>query len=336
VSSGEIGFIERCGKFNRTANPGCNILWPCCCETLAGVVSLRLQQLQISCESKTSDNVFIVVVVSIQYVALEVPAKRRNVAPTDLSLAMPKPSQPSNSHNFQANVVETFYKLSNPHEQIRTYVENVVRSTIPTITLDLVFETKDHVAKAIGDSVSATMEDFGFKIIKALVTDIVPDERVKESMNAINAAKRLRIAATDEAESEKIKVVKAAEADAESAFLQAKGIAKSRKEVMKGMKESIAEFEKDVPGTHPSELMNMIMMSQYFEMLKEVGTHGGNTSIFIPYVPGAVTSSMADISQALQQANMESSAAGIGIGMDSNVIRPGPRTTMGNSMTTAR
>merc|ERR1712046_512555 len=114
----------------------------------------------------------------------------------------------------------------------------------------------DHIAKKIGDSLAETMTEFGFRIVKALVTDIVPDERVKESMNAINAAKRLRIAASDEAEAEKIKVVKAAEAEAEKNYLEGKGVAKQRKEIMRGLKESVSDFEKDVPGTSSTEVMN--------------------------------------------------------------------------------
>jgi len=168
VSQGDVALIERCGKFARVANAGFSCLWPCCCEQVSGVVSLRIQQLEVTCETKTNDNVFLSIITSIQYQAIE------------------------------DNVVETFYNISNPHEAIRAYVENVVRSTVPVINLDDVFEQKDHIAKAVHDSISPTMAEFGFRIIKALVTDIVPDERVKESMNAINAAKRLRIAASDE------------------------------------------------------------------------------------------------------------------------------------------
>lgn len=150
--------------------------------------------------------------------------------------------------------METFYRLSNPHEQIRAYVEAAVRSSVPGIHLDDVFEQKDHIAKAIGESLQTSMSEFGFKIIKALVTDIIPDERVKESMNAINAAKRLRIAASDEAEAEKIRVVKAAEAEAEKNFLEGKGLAKSRKELMRGMKEAVADFQKDVGDANANEV----------------------------------------------------------------------------------
>merc|ERR1711988_788319 len=127
VSQGEVAFIERCGQFNRAAEPGCSCLWPCCCERVAGVVSLRLQQLEVTCETKTHDNVFITLVVSVQYQALE------------------------------GNIVETFYRLSNPHEQIRAYVEDVVRSAVPGIHLDDVFEQKDHIAKTIGESLEKTM-----------------------------------------------------------------------------------------------------------------------------------------------------------------------------------
>jgi len=243
-----------------------------------------MQQCEVRCESKTHDNVFLIIVTTVQYVALE------------------------------ASVVETFYKLSSPHEQIRAYVEDVVRTTVPRINLDDVFEQKDHIAKAIAESVSTTMEEYGYRIEKALVTDIIPDERVKESMNAINAAKRLRIAAADEAEAEKIKVVKAAEAEAEKSFLQGKGVSKQRKEIMRGLKESVADFERDVPGTSSSEVMNMIMLSQYFDMLKEVGTQGHSNTVFIPHVPGAVPAAMTDLAQALSQSQMEASAAGVGVG----------------------
>lgn len=292
VSQGETAFIERCGQFNRSAEPGCHCLWPCCCERVAGVVSLRLQQLDVTCETKTHDNVFITIVTSVQYQAQE------------------------------ENVVQTFYRLSNPHEQIRAYVEDVVRQAVPSISLDDVFEQKDHIAKTVHSSLEKTMAEFGFVIIKALVTDIVPDERVKESMNAINAAKRLRIAASDEAEADKIRVVKAAEAEAERNYLHGKGIAKSRKEVMRGMKEAVADFQNDVGDVKGGEVMNMMLMSQYFDMLKDVGAADGTNTIFIPHVPGAVSGAQEDILGAMRQGAMEASGAGVG---GNNVISPAPR-----------
>lgn len=289
VSQGETAFIERCGQFNRSAEPGCHCLWPCLCERVAGVVSLRLQQLDVTCETKTNDNVFITIITSVQYQAVE------------------------------GNIVETFYRLTNPHEQIRAYVEDVVRSTVPKIDLDHVFEQKDHIAKTIGAALEETMKEFGFLIVKALVTDIVPDERVKESMNAINAAKRLRIAASDEAEAEKIRVVKAAEAEAEKNYLHGKGVAKSRKEVMRGMKEAVTDFKNDVGDASANEVMNMMMMSQYFDMLEKVGESDGNQTIFIPHVPGAVSGAQGDILSAMRQGQME------GAGVGNNTISPGPR-----------
>lgn len=295
VDQSDVALVHRCGKFNRTANPGCLCLWPCCCETVAGTISLRMQTLEVSCETKTNDNVFITLVTSVQYQAIE------------------------------ANCVETFYKVSSPHDTIRAHIEDVVRSTVPVINLDDVFEQKDHIAKKVGEHLSTAMLEYGFSVTKALVTDIMPDERVKESMNAINAAKRLRIAASDEADADKIRVVKAAEAEAEKNYLEGKGIAKKRKEVMRGLKESVADFEKEVSGTTPSEVLNMVMMSQYFDMLKEVGTNSGNSTIFIPHVPGAITGTMTDIQQALAQSQMEAGAANTYA--SNNVISPGARTT---------
>jgi len=305
VSQGETAFIERCGQFNRDATPGCHCLWPCCFERVAGIVSLRVQQLEVTCETKTHDNVFIKIVTAIQYRANE------------------------------GDVVETFYRLSNPHEQLRAYVEDAVRTAVPRNNLDDVFEQKDHIAKEIGDSVKERMAEYGFTVLKAMVIDIVPDERVKESMNAINAAKRLRIAASDEAEADKIRVVKAAEAQAEKDYLEGKGLAKSRKEIMRGMKEAVSDFRENVGDTDSQEVMNMMMMSQYFDMLKEVGTREGNSTIFIPHVPGAVNSAHNDITSALRQAHMEANGGVPSMGAGVGITSPGQQRLIGTGITGA-
>ena len=186
--------IERFGKFRRVATAGLRWRIPIV-DRIAGRLSLKIQQLDVRVETKTKDNVFVNVVVSVQYFVI-----------------------PSKS-------VDAFYKLQQPEIQIRSYVYDVVRARVPKIILDDVFETKDDIARVVREELAQIMDDFGYGIVKALVTDIDPDTNVKASMNQINAAQRLRVAAVEEAEAEKIRVVKAAEAEAESKALQGKGIA---------------------------------------------------------------------------------------------------------------
>eukprot|EP00894_Picocystis_sp_ML_P003959 jgi/Pico_ML_1/54476/g4817.t2 len=189
IKSSTAGVVERFGKFSRVIYPGLNFLACCIGECVSGAVSLRVRQLDVTIETKTKDNVFVVVVVSVQY---EV-------------------------ENDQ--VYDAFYRLTNPLEQIRAYVFDVVRSTVPKINLDDVFDQKDEIAKAVKSDLAQTMPSYGYHILQTLVTDIEPDSRVKSAMNEINAAQRQRVAAADKAEAEKILVVKAAEADAESKYL---------------------------------------------------------------------------------------------------------------------
>jgi regulator of protease activity HflC (stomatin/prohibitin superfamily) len=220
---------------------------------LAGVVSLRVQELNIRCETKTLDNVFVTVCVSIQY------------------------------HVIKEHAYEAYYKLSNPHVQIKAYVNNVVRSTVPRIKIDNVFETKDHIADAVKDELEKTMNAFGFRIVQALVTDIEPDPRVKAAMNEINAAQRLRVAAADKAEAEKIYAVKAAEADAESKYLAGCGIARQRKAIVDGLRESVTSFSESIPGATPKDVMDLVLVTQYFDTLKEIGSHKQANTVFIPH-----------------------------------------------------
>ena len=203
----EIGIIERCGRYERLAPPGLRcVCWPL--ETVAGRISRRIQQLDVACETKTSDNVFLNVIISVQYKVKE------------------------------EYVYEAFYVLNDPSEQIKSYVYDVVRSTLPLLTLDKAFESKEMVAQSVKRELSGTccivlwlkeprqnwrcvgvMSEYGFVIHNALVTDISPDGRVKTAMNEINASKRLKEAAFEKAEGEKILLVKSAEAQAESKYL---------------------------------------------------------------------------------------------------------------------
>lgn len=259
--------VERFGRFKRIASAGLNLKIPVI-DRIAGRLSLRIQQLDVRIETKTKDNVFVVCVVSVQYYVL--PDK----------------------------VVDAFYKLQNPQEQITAFVFDVVRARVPAISLDDVFQKKDDIAQAVKTELDEVMDDFGYGIIKALVTDIDPDEKVKSSMNEINAAQRLREAAIQQAEADKIRVVKAAEGEAESKALQGKGIADQRKAIIDGLKQSVENFQSSVGGTSAQDVMNLVLMTQYFDTLKDIGLSSKSNTILIPHSPGG----MGDISEQMRNA----------------------------------
>ncbi len=259
--------VDRFGKFQRIAGAGLNFKIPFI-DRIAGRLSLRVRQLDVRVETKTKDNVFVFVIVSVQYFVI--PDK----------------------------VVDAFYRLQNAEAQITSYVYDVVRARVPSISLDNVFETKDDIAQAVKIELEQIMDDFGYGIMKTLVTDIDPDAKVKSSMNEINAAQRLRVAAVEQAEADKIRVVKAAEGEAESKALQGKGIADQRTAIINGLKESVAIFQSDVQGTNAQDVMNLVLMTQYFDTLKEVGTSSRSNTIMIPHSPAG----MQDISEQLRNA----------------------------------
>lgn len=262
-----VAVIERFGRLLKISNSGLNFKIPLI-DRVAGRLSLRIRQLDVRVETKTKDNVFVFVVVSVQFFVI--PGKES----------------------------EAFYKLQNPEAQITSYVYDVVRARVPNIILDNVFETKDDIAQAVKIELEQIMDDFGYGITKTLVTDIDPDQNVKNSMNQINAAQRLRVAAVEEAEADKIRVVKAAEAEAESKALQGKGIADQRTAIVKGLEESVTEFKESVKGTSSHDVMNLVLMTQYFDTLKDVGTGSNTNTIMIPHSPGG----MNDISEQLRNA----------------------------------
>jgi regulator of protease activity HflC (stomatin/prohibitin superfamily) len=259
--------IERFGRFQRIAPAGLNFKIPFI-DRISGRLSLRIQQLDVRIETKTKDNVFVVCVVSVQYYVL--PDK----------------------------VVDAFYKLQDPQAQITAFVFDTIRARVPSIILDDLFEKKDDIAQAVKKELDTVMDDFGYGIIKALVTDIDPDAKVKESMNEINAAQRLRVAAVEQAEADKIRVVKAAEGEAESKALQGQGIANQRKAIIDGLKESVEDFSNTVKGTNAEDVMNLVLMTQYFDTLKDIGLSGKSNTILIPHSPAG----MGDISEQMRNA----------------------------------
>ncbi|HTE21741.1 MAG TPA: SPFH domain-containing protein [Candidatus Limnocylindria bacterium] len=276
--------VERFGRFKRIAPAGLNFKIPFI-DRISGRLSLRIQQLDVRIETKTKDNVFVVCVVSVQYYVL--PEK----------------------------VVDAFYRLQDPQQQITSFVFDTIRARVPSIILDDLFQKKDDIAQAVKKELDTVMDDFGYGIIKALVTDIDPDAKVKTSMNEINAAQRLREAAIQQAEADKIRVVKAAEGEAESKALQGQGIANQRKAIIDGLKESVANFSSSVDGTKAQDVMNLVLMTQYFDTLKEIGLSGKSNTILIPHSPGG----MGDISEQMRNAIITANEVSFGQSADSDV-----------------
>lgn len=268
VQQQSAAVIERFGRFQRLCKAGLNWRIPVI-DRIAERVSLRIRQLDVDVETKTRDNVFVMTKVSVQYQVLP------------------------------ENVESAFYQLNDPDRQITSYVFDLVRAEIPKLSLDEVFERKDDVATAVKSELSSVMSDFGYGIVKALVTDINPDQTVKASMNAINAAQRERVAAEERGEAEKILMVKAAEAEAESKKLQGQGIADQRSAIVDGLRESVLEFQEGVPGTDAQDVMSLVLITQYFDMLKDLGDGSKTNTIFVDHSPGGMTSVRDQVLQAM-------------------------------------
>ena len=259
--------LERFGKFVRICEPGLNIKIPVI-EQISGKVSLRILQLNVEIETKTVDDVFVKIVTAVQYKIL--PQK----------------------------IYEAFYTLDNAEGQIQSFVFDVVRARVPKIKLDDVFSKKDEIADAVKEELKEMMNAFGYDIVKALVTDINPDAKVKTAMNEINEAQRLRIAAMERGEAEKILKVKQAEAEAESKILQGKGVSGQRRAIIDGLKESLNDFQGTVHGASAIDVMSLILMVQYFDTLKDMGMHGKMSTILLPHSP----SSLQDLYQQIRNA----------------------------------
>ncbi|KAG8087213.1 hypothetical protein GUJ93_ZPchr0010g9787 [Zizania palustris] len=234
-------------------------------KQIAGYLSLRVRQLDVRCETKTKDNVFVNVVASVQYRALSEKAS------------------------------DAFYRLTNTREQIQSYVFDVIRASVPKMILDDAFEQKNEIAKAVEEELEKAMSMYGYEIVQTLIVDIEPDVHVKRAMNEINAASRMRVAANEKAEAEKILQIKRAEGDAESKYLAGLGIARQRQAIVDGLRDSVLAFSENVPGTSAKDIMDMVLVTQYFDTMKEIGASSKSSSVFIPHGPGAVKDIAAQI-----------------------------------------
>lgn len=257
VQQQNCAVIERFGKFLRIAHSGLNVKIPFI-DSVFTQLSLRIHQLNVSVETKTQDNVFVNVMVSVQHKVLE------------------------------DKVYEACYTLKDPEYQIKAFIFDLVRAQVPMLTLDDLFAKKDDIANAVQAELSKPMKEFGYEIIKALITDINPDVNVKAAMNEINTAQRLRVAAAEKGEADKILKVKQAEAEAEANILHGKGIAGQRQAIIEGLSSSVEEFIRQIPDARASQVMDMVLLIQYIDTLKEIGGSSHSNVVFIPHSPGNI------------------------------------------------
>ncbi|XP_028553627.1 hypersensitive-induced response protein 1 isoform X1 [Dendrobium catenatum] len=279
VEQSTVAIKETFGKFDDVLEPGCHFVPWILGKNVAGYLSLRVQQLDVRCETKTKDNVFVTVVASVQYRALANKA------------------------------ADAFYKLSNTREQIQSYVFDVhstavIRASVPKLKIDDVFEQKNDIAKAVEDELEKAMSTYGYEIVQTLIVDIEPDEHVKRAMNEINAAARMRLAANEKAEAEKILQIKRAEGEAESKYLAGLGIARQRQAIVDGLRDSVLAFSANVPGTSAKDVMDMVLITQYFDTMKEIGASSKSSAVFIPHGPGAVKDVAAQVRDGLLQGKL--------------------------------
>ena len=246
--------VERFGKYHSIRHSGLQLKIPLV-DRISGRVNLRIQQLDVIVETKTKDDVFVRLKISVQFQVLS------------------------------QKVYDAFYKLQNPHDQITSYVFDVVRAEVPKMKLDDVFERKDDIAIAVKSELNEAMSTYGYDIIKTLVTDIDPDVQVKAAMNRINAAEREKVAAEYEAEAERIKIVAKARAEAESKRLQGQGIADQRREIARGLEESVDVLNN--VGINSQEASALIVVTQHYDTLQSIGEATNTNLILLPNSPQA-------------------------------------------------
>ena len=267
VRTAEAVVVQRLGKFLRVGNAGINFKLPWL-DQIAGRIDLRVQQLTLDVETKTKDNVFVKIPVSVQY------------------------------HVIPDKVYAAFYKLANPKQQISSYVFNVILGHVPKMNLDDAFLQQSDIAIAIKQGLDDVMQTYGYAIDQALVTDIQPDEKVKAAMNEINAAQREQVAAQARGEADKILKVKQAEAEAESKALQGQGIANQRKAIVEGLRQSVEAFSSAVEGTTAKDVMMLVLVTQYLDTIKEIGANDKSNTLFMSHSPTA----MGDLFRQMQDA----------------------------------
>jgi len=270
VKQQTTAIVERFGKYVKIAHAGLNFKIPLV-DRVAGRVSLKIQQLDVIVETKTADDVFVHLKISVQFQIL------------------------------REKVYDAFYKLQNPSEQITAFIFDTVRAEVPKMKLDDVFIKKDDIAHAIQRELKDAMLNYGYDIVKALVTDIDPDPQVKEAMNRINAAEREKVAAQFEGDAQRILIVERAKAEAESKRLQGMGIADQRREIARGLEESVDVL--NGAGINSQEASALIVITQHYDTLQSIGSESNSNLILLPNNPNAASSMLNDMVTSLVAAN---------------------------------
>ncbi len=264
--------VERFGKFHKTAVPGLHFKIPLV-DKVAGRVNHRVRELEVDVESKTKDDVFVFVKIAVQFFVRE----------------------------EEETVLAAFYKLNNPGQQMSSYVFDTVRSLVPEMPVDNVFSEKEKIATAVKERLQQTMQDFGYTILQSLVNDIQPDSKVKAAMNHVNASARMREAAKFEAEAKKIRTIADAEAEARAKELQGVGIARQRLAIANGLKESVEACAE--AGISSEEATKMVLLTQHYDTVSQVGANSKATIMMIPYAPDGMQNVGDQITQALLTTN---------------------------------
>lgn len=262
--------VERLGKFQSIRQAGLQFKIPFI-DRISGKLSLKIQQLDVLVETKTHDDVFVKLKVSVQFYVLK------------------------------DSVYDAFYKLDNPHNQITSYVFDTIRAEVPKMKLDDVFVRKDDIAIAIRRELEEAMREYGYGIVKALVTDIDPDAAVKHAMNRINAADREKTAAEYEAEAERIKIVAKAKAEAESKRLQGQGIADQRREIARGLEDSVHVLNQ--VGINSQEASALIVVTQHYDTLQSMGENVNSNLILLPNSPSAASDMLSNLTASFAASN---------------------------------
>ena len=270
VRQQSVAIIERFGRYQKISSSGIHLRLPLGIDKIAARVQLRLLQSEIVVETKTQDNVFVTMNVATQY--------RVN----------------------ENNVTDAYYKLMRPEAQIKSYIEDALRSSVPKLTLDELFEKKDEIALEVQKQVAEEMSTYGYIIVKTLITKVEPDAEVKQSMNEINAAQRKRVAAQELAEADKIKIVTAAEAEAEKDRLHGVGIAEQRKAIVDGLADSIKELKGANVELTEEQIMSILLTNQYLDTLNNFAGKPGVQTLFLPANPDGVESIRTQILSALK------------------------------------
>eukprot|EP00271_Cylindrocystis_brebissonii_P000814 TRINITY_DN11001_c0_g1_i1.p1 TRINITY_DN11001_c0_g1~~TRINITY_DN11001_c0_g1_i1.p1 ORF type:complete len:286 (-),score=50.02 TRINITY_DN11001_c0_g1_i1:1146-2003(-) len=275
VGQSSVGIVEHWGRFSHLALPGLHVVNPFSGFWMAGRLSTRIQQLDIQCDTKTKDNVFVTLTCSVHY------------------------------RIIRQNADDAYYELQNPREQIRAYVFDVIRASVPRILLDDVFEQKSDIARDVATELEKVMSAYGYTILETLIVDIEPDELVRRAMNEINAAQRMRLAACEKAEAEKHLLVKRAEAEAEAKYLSGVGIARQRQAIVDGLRDSVVAFSQNVSDASSKDIMDLVMLTQYYDTMKEIGAHSKSNAVFMPHGPAHVGDIAAQVRDGLLQGQVK-------------------------------